>query len=137
MDEEFLTIAEAATRLGVTIPRLRRLLARPQFAPYCKTVARQTRTGIRTATVIPVSVLSSIQIDATQPVEREHKQEREQERLPASPDELIVAFERIIAEKDARIKDLTEALEHERERSRRHAEAHARAQALLSLSAPQ
>jgi hypothetical protein len=135
-DEEFLTVAEAAASIDFTIPRLRRLLARPDYARHCKTIDRQTRTGTRTAMMVPVSLLSQIANMSHAQTKQEQKQEREHidPGLPAQ--ELIAAYERIIAEKDARIKDLTDALEHERERSRRHADAYARAQALLSLTNP-
>ena len=86
--------------------------------------------------MVPVSLISQMTQDLGGPTEK--KQEREQSQHAAAPPDgdAIAAYERIIAEKDARIKDLTEALEHERERSRRHAEAHTRLQALLALTHP-
>ena len=56
-DETVLTIAEAAVQLQVTLPRLRRLLARPEFTAVLAKQERVTRTGTRTSTVIRESVL--------------------------------------------------------------------------------
>jgi hypothetical protein len=82
--EVVLTVAEAAALLNVTIPRLRRLLARPDFAPLLRQQERRTRTGTRTSTVIPESVLVSLQAivesGETSFPGQEAEQEREQER---------------------------------------------------------
>jgi hypothetical protein len=45
-----------ATRLGVTLPRLMRLLKRPELAPLCWQESRPTRTGTRTVTLVSISV---------------------------------------------------------------------------------
>ena len=131
MSDELLTVAEVAGRLGVTVPRLRRWLGRPENAHLSFQVERQTRTGTRTAVVVPVSVLPQIEI--------EQKREQEQERpdsfsLPSS--EIALYVDALLREKDARIVELTTALEHEREQSRIHAEVATRAQTLLALSGP-
>ena len=131
MSDELLTVVEAAGRLGVTVPRLRRWLGRPENAHLSFQVERQTRTGTRTAAVVPVSVLPQI--------EMEQKREREQEQSDSfslSSREIAPYVDALLREKDARIAELTTALEHEREQSRTHAEIAARAQALLSLPGP-
>jgi hypothetical protein len=133
-DEEYLTVAEAAERIGFTIPRLRRLIARPPYVQHCRTVSRETRTGTRAAVVIPVSMLAEMASGRHERPQQEREREQGHIEEGRSDPDLAAAYERIIAEKDARIKDLTEALEHERERSRRHAEAHARLQALLAMT---
>lgn len=58
--EEWVTIAEAAKRLEVTIPRLRRWLARPENERLSVTRETRTRTGTRTAVTVLVSVLPTI-----------------------------------------------------------------------------
>jgi hypothetical protein len=133
-DEEYLTVAEAAERFGFTIPRLRRIVSRPPYAERCKTLERETRTGIRTALMLPVSLMGEMGRGPAVPIERKQERERNGRENVSTVTEPIAVYERIIAEKDARIKDLSDALEHERERSRRAAEAHARLQALLALT---
>lgn len=68
MNEELLTVAQAAERLGTTIPRLRRLLARPDMAPISQIVPVTTLRGTRTSMVVPVSELSrlSAALDASE-----------------------------------------------------------------------
>ena len=109
MADELLTVAEAAQKLGVSIPRLRRWLARPENASFSSSVQRQTRTGIRTAAVVSITVLPQI-LDAV-------KQEREQVSTKSLAEEnLKLAYlEVLLQEKDARILDLTETLKYERE----------------------
>jgi hypothetical protein len=50
------TVSVMAERLGVTLPRLMRLLKRPELAPLCWQESRPTRTGTRTVTLVSVSV---------------------------------------------------------------------------------
>jgi hypothetical protein len=45
-----------ATRLGVTLPRLMRLLKRPELTSLCWQESRPTRTGTRTVTLVSISV---------------------------------------------------------------------------------
>lgn len=54
---ELLTVAQAAERLGTTIPRLRRLLARPEMEGASRQEAIETKRGTRTSTVVPVPEL--------------------------------------------------------------------------------
>lgn len=81
---DFLTVAQAAEALGVSTPRLRRLLARPEWAERTETRTRQTRTGTRTGTVLNRSLLDVVRADLESmgaPVEGplpETEREREQ-----------------------------------------------------------
>lgn len=59
-DEDLLTVQEAAEALSVSAPRLRRLLARPEWSQRTETRTRQTRTGTRTATVLNRSLLPEL-----------------------------------------------------------------------------
>ena len=77
---ELLTIAEAGDRLKVTIPRLRRLLSRPEFAAHIQTVERGTRTGTRAAQVVPVSVLVLLQDALASGLQSQNEPKQEQER---------------------------------------------------------
>lgn len=58
---EYLTVAEAAAHLEVSVPRLRRLLSRPPFDSETRTRTRTGRTGTRPALCVPVPVLVSLQ----------------------------------------------------------------------------
>ena len=59
-EPESVTISKAAETLGVTLPRLARLLKRPEFAASVSKGERQTRTGTRTVTLVRVSVLDAL-----------------------------------------------------------------------------
>jgi hypothetical protein len=135
---ELLTVAEAAARLSVSIPRLRRLLARPEFARYTTSQARETKTGTRTSLAVPVSVLPLL----ADGMERERTKTAESfpfsfgaEDGAAGTKETGGAMPALAAalltEKDARIDALTGALEHERNTTRRLTEALEQAQANL------
>ena len=84
-EPEFVTVAEAAEALSVSAPRLRRLLARPEWSERTETRTRQTRTGTRTGTVLNRSLLPElvIALESTgAPVDVEGKtEERERERI--------------------------------------------------------
>lgn len=83
-EEAFLTVAEAAQELGVSAPRLRRLLTRPEWSERTETRTRQTRTGTRMGTVLNRSLLDALRTDLEStgaPVEGnppKAEQEREQ-----------------------------------------------------------
>ena len=68
---EALTLAEAAERLSITLPRLTRLLKRAEFAPGVSQVQRATKTGTRTVTLVSVSVIEAVLLSLT---EQKHKQ---------------------------------------------------------------
>ncbi len=59
-DSGLLTVADAAARLGVTEQRLRRLLAREEYAPRTVTRTRRTRTGTRQARMLPEALVVEI-----------------------------------------------------------------------------
>jgi hypothetical protein len=54
--DDSVTVSVMATRLGVTLPRLMRLLKRPELTSLCWQESRPTRTGTRTVTLVSVSV---------------------------------------------------------------------------------
>lgn len=149
MNDSGLTIAEAATRLGVHERRLRRLLTRPEYAARTVTETRRTRTGTRTATALPVDLITDLSAfferqSAPEPPVEETVSERGQEpgatltvtALAAYTDRLLQERERVIAAKDAEIETLKTALESERENSRRLSDALTRTQALLAIAPP-
>jgi hypothetical protein len=119
----------------VTEPRLRRLLSRPDFRSYARQEERKTRTGTRTATVIPVRVLPDFRAALEKEAGSNGQREREQKQ-PEAFASIAAAYETVLREKEARIADLQTALEHEREQSRRLAEALAREQTLRALPSP-
>ncbi len=124
------TASEAAARLGIPLPRLMRLLRRPEFAPHVGKGERETRTGTRTVTVVSVSVMPALR---TATEEHKHEQNGPERYRPddaAARMQLSVVYETLLREKDARIADLAAALEHERE-------SHRRTQTLLALAPPQ
>jgi hypothetical protein len=55
-----LTVQEAAGQLGIVERRLRRILTRPEYAARTVTAIRQTKSGMRTATVLPSDLLTDI-----------------------------------------------------------------------------
>ena len=59
-EADLLTVQEAAEALSVSAPRLRRLLARPEWIARTETRTRQTRTGTRTGTVLNRSLLPEL-----------------------------------------------------------------------------
>jgi hypothetical protein len=151
--KELLTLAEAAIKLNVTLPRLRRLLALPEYAAYVQTVERRTRTGTRTAQVIPFPFPFPPEAlnERKKAQKPSAKQEREREQnsdsvpVPVRPlnaselavytDRILQERERLITEQAARITDLVAALDNERDTNRRLLEALAREQALRALPA--
>lgn len=117
LDEELLTVAQAAARLGVSEPRLRRLLARPEHAPRVVTLTRRTQTGTRTGKAVPLAFLAELQTcfervsgpDYARERERERSREREREAFPRPQDALAT---RLLAEQAARIEDLRAQVAH-------------------------
>lgn len=146
-EAEGIPLSEAAAQLGITRPRLQRLLQRPQWASASWKTERETRTGTRTVTLVRVSVLPALQ---TEIIEREREQDgpacsrsysrsdsmqsRSASRDTSGQLEPLAAA--LLAEKDARIGELTAALEHERETTRRLTEALSREQHLRLLPPP-
>lgn len=109
---ELLTVAEAAARLGVSLPRLRRLLARPENAACLTSVTRETRTGTRTATAIPFSFLSELKALCEREKAPQRPQEREREQIHTDRPESFpfpsegALVRRVMDEQAARIEDL-------------------------------
>jgi predicted nuclease with TOPRIM domain len=55
-----ITITVAATELGIPLPRLQRLLKRPEFADQTECIRHQTRTGIRMVTCVSLATVQNI-----------------------------------------------------------------------------
>jgi len=147
--EEFATIAEAARRLGVDARQVRRYLLR--LSPTDKGQDSQ-----RTHKGHPILLVRVSAVEALRAASAEHETPKDTGNgqstdrtghatdtsvgtvVEAAPTagQLVPLFQRLLSEKDARISELTTALEHEREQSRAWREAHHRAQTLLALSAP-
>lgn len=84
---EGLPMASVANALGVTLPRLQRLLKAERFAPHVYKGERKTRTGTRTVTVVSISVLDALK-EALIEGEGEHKRKHSRaEALPFTPTE--------------------------------------------------
>jgi len=137
--EEVLTIAEAAAQIGVNEPRLRRLLARPEYAGRVVSLTRRTRTGTRTGKAVPLAFLPELKValdristpETQGERERERSREREREALKTPPDAMAI---RVVEEQAARINDLRAQvanlqaqLDAANERQRGHKAALARA----------
>lgn len=60
MSDQGHTIADAARALGIGERRLRRLLARPEYAARTLTVERLTRTGTRQSVTVPADLFEEI-----------------------------------------------------------------------------
>ncbi len=138
---EWLTIGEAAARLGVSVPRLRRLLALPDFAPLVETRTRQTRTGTRTAQGVSVPVLVQLEAGLQQtheekpvkpPAEPERVQERER---AAEPFETVpvdgFAMQPVLIERETEVDYLRARLSEALHLLAREQQAHAETRRLI------
>lgn len=61
MSDDALTVAEAAAQLGTTIPRLRRLLSRPEMVGVSQLRNVETKRGTRTSLVVLVSEMKTLE----------------------------------------------------------------------------
>jgi hypothetical protein len=143
-DETELTVSEAAARLACSERTLRRLLARPEYAGRTVTEQRQTKTGTREARLLPADLLRDLGAELARweqtPADTGRRNDGSQAAntgtTSADAGRLLVAYERLLQEQQARIGDLTAALEHEREQSKRLQDALQREQTLRVI-APQ
>jgi chromosome segregation ATPase len=104
---------DLAERLGVSVPRLQRLLKRPEFASHVHKGERQTATGTRTVTLVSVSVIG--QVEQAIRDQRDGTGEQKRERLHAealvSDDERARALVGMVMQQaEARISELSTAL---------------------------
>ena len=140
-------LSEAAERLGVTLPRLQRLLRRAEFAPHVSKGERRTRTGTRTVTLVSVSVLP----DLRSTIEgQKHEQNganryrseggeasaREGEASGPLVRAVIAQMEQRLADKDAEIARLAKLLDDANERQRMTLAALGQEQQLRALATP-
>ena len=151
---EPLTVAAAAAVLGVTERRLRRLLEQPEYAARTVMLTRRTRTGTRTGAALPPALLAEVAHHfkhetnaANGDTENAAETRRERGEHGANGDgnaagtgfeaaHLVPLYQRLLAEKDARIGDLKSEVEALRAALEREQQNHARTQALRSLPAP-
>lgn len=119
-EPQLLTIGNAANHLKVSIPRLRRLLARPEYAPLLQSFTHRTPTGDRQAQGVDVSDLETLRsgldgngIEPERKQERERiKSEREQEQIRHVGDD--AASQPDVSALESRLTDLVATVEHER-----------------------
>lgn len=117
--DETLTIAEAAGLLGISERSLRRYISDPSNAAVTRRETRQTRTGSRTATVIPASEIARIRSailieNVPGTASAEHRQKRggnagiepgTSPPLPPYPDALIEELRRQVDAKDREMRE--------------------------------
>lgn len=110
------TLTDLAGRLGVSLPRLQRLLKRPEFVRHVRKGQRKTATGTRTVTLVSVSVLEALE-QAVREAETEQKHYRgaaivsEVSVSEVSDDERARAMVAIVLHQtEARIAELSAAL---------------------------
>ena len=152
--QERLTVAEAARRLDVSERSIYRLLKEPNFAGRTLTEHRQTVTGRRLTTMLPVDVLAELEEhfsiyrtvtnnDGATVTNVGNDDDNNDGRIPANGDNgdsgsvlsvadprLVILYERQLADKDAEIAFLRTQLQLAQENL-------AREQALRALAAPQ
>ena len=144
---EWLTIAQAAERLGIAERRARRYAAR---LPDSDRTLDRTSAG-RERTIVRLQALSEVMQAARKTghapdsgPDTDRTEDRTEDRTGESvsvPLGLAMAaqresLERVIAEQAARIADLQASLDHERAQAKGLTEALAREQVLRALSAP-
>lgn len=141
MDGDYLTIAEAASRLGIGEKRLRRWLARPGKEGLTLASVRMRKTGPVNVAVLPAELLERISAEfqdalsggregaagATGTTGTEQGQKR-QKAGTANTDE------RVMEALESRLADLQAALESERQNNARLAEALSLVQGVLKDS---
>ena len=143
-DTVTVSLSDAAARLGITLPRLTRLLKRPEFVAGITKAERQTRTGTRTVTLISVSVFEAIRLTLGEQereqfgLKRSRSGEAGQEgQLPPLAMQILAEREARLADKDAEIERLMRTLTETQSALRLAQENLQREQALRSLPAPQ
>ncbi len=146
-EDSWLTIAEAAARLGISGPRLRRLLTRPGFAERIQKQSHETVTGTRSATMIPLALLLDLKTASASYRAREKQVHKENNSNDNHSDNVAdnvsmtvpmgAAFAAALSAKDEVIMELRAALAHEREQAVRLTETIGRQQLLLSMTGPQ
>ena len=133
MNDEWLTIAQAADRLGIHERRARRWASR--LSDTDRTPDR-TPTG-RERTLVRFSALSKL-VEATQAAGQSPDTGRTDDMPQNAPSVgLAVAYEGVIREQAAHIASLQAALDHERAQARQLADALAREQSLRLLDTTQ
>ena len=137
------SLSDAATSLGITLPRLTRLLKRPEFAGGVSKANRPTRTGTRTVTLVSVPVLEQIRLSLAEQKQEQSGAKRSRsegaEGVPLPPLALQILAEREarLADKDAEIQRLTVTLTETQSALRLAQENLRREQTLRLLPAPQ
>lgn len=119
-DDDMITIADAAEQAGMTIPRLRRVLGKPEWKKHVRMIERQTKTGTRSTSAVPVSVFTEL-LSAIQ------EQERNQ-----NVHGLVPVSRKVLSDKDAEIEYLRGALRIAQESLLREQQAHSETRRLLA-----
>ncbi len=91
-DDESVHIKEAARLLGTSEPRLRRYLARRDFAGASWKQEHQTETGIRTATFVAVPVIDRLRDALGSEPKRERARQPEQKQNEPEQAARLVTF---------------------------------------------
>lgn len=130
---EAVPVQDLARELAITLPRLQRLLKRPEFARSVHKGERQTQTGTRTVTLVNVSIVPALreQIQSQSGAAGEQKREQKRTETLALDDERTrVLVSLLMQQAEARIQELSASLsdvraerdrlltEQERERKR-------------------
>lgn len=142
-DSVCVPLSEAAARLRIILPRLTRLVKRPEFTSGITKTERQTKTGTRTVTLVSISVLEAVRLMISEQKHEQNGAKRyrsgealNNEQLPALAQMLLAERETRLADKDAEIRRLTETLTETQSALRLAQENLAREQALRSLPPP-
>jgi hypothetical protein len=158
-----LTVTEAAIRLGITKPEVRTLLKETGLAARTKPkkVDALGHPLPNSGVYIPENLLGELEAaqrmvaesiasapaapeTVSAPAEKAEEPPQQAPETPPTPRNdsvrtempIALVYERLLAEKDARIGDLQAEIEHLRGFVEREQAAHSRAQALLALQSP-
>lgn len=130
MDGDYLTISEAAARLGIGEKRLRRWLARPGNEGLTLASVRMRRTGPVNVAVLPTELLERIAADL-QPAHEAGRGGHSEGTGTTGPEQgqkrhkpgTGNADDRVLEALESRVADLQAALESERQNNARLAES--------------
>ena len=76
---ETVTLAEAVKRLDTNLPRLTRLISKPPYAEYVRREVRPTKTGMRTVTLLSVSILDALKAELQERTGSDSEQKQKQD----------------------------------------------------------
>lgn len=108
---EFVTVADAAAQLGTNLPRLQRLLKRPEFAAHAIKQERSTRTGTRTVTTVNVSVLPLLRVALDEGITEQKHEHKRPKVLALGDEQTRVYLQFMMDQADARIREQAATIE--------------------------